>query len=97
MRVSRAPNSYAGSPALRNQWSAETLMSAIKAMDGDAQLEVLQNLAEILPDSPSQLEDMKQAWYHNSANMYLNLNWFSNFFIKTFISIGIGTTGAAAK
>ena len=72
-------------------------MSAIKAMDGDAQLEVLQNLAEILPDSPSQLEDMKQAWYHNYANMYLNLNWFSNFFIKTFISIGIGTTGAAAR
>ena len=71
-RVSRAPNSYAGSPALRNQWSAETLMSAIKAMDGDAQLDVLQNLADILPDSPSQLENMMQAWYHNYANMYLN-------------------------
>ncbi len=25
------------------------------------------------------------------------LNWFSNFFIKTFIMIGIGTTGAAAR
>lgn len=33
-------------------------------MDGDAQLGVLEKLGDLLPDSPSQLQELVQAWYH---------------------------------
>lgn len=68
--ISWVQNSCAGSPALRNQWSAETLLSAVNAMDGDAQLGVLEKLGDLLPDSPSQLQELVQAWYH-----YIKIWW----------------------
>lgn len=46
------------SPLLRNQWSAETLLSAIKCMDADA---ALAHIQADLPDDPDQLAELYQA------------------------------------
>lgn len=48
-------------PTLRNSWSAQTLLSALKAMDNDVDAGVLAALQEQLPDDPNELEQMYQA------------------------------------
>lgn len=45
-------------PMLRNQWSAATLLSAMKAMDADADLEAIAGIEGLLPDDPCELAEM---------------------------------------
>lgn len=52
------PEGMSTSPLLRNQWSAETLLSAIKCMDADA---ALAHIQADLPDDPDQLAELYQA------------------------------------
>ena len=48
-------------PPLLHQSSVATLMSAIKAMDRDAQVHLHQELEGALPDDPEQLAQLCQA------------------------------------
>lgn len=42
-------------PTLRNQWSAATLLSAVNAMDTDADLAAIAGIEGLLPDDPCEL------------------------------------------
>lgn len=48
----------AGSPVLRNGWSAESLLAAVAALDQDAGL--MESLE--LPDDPEELAALVEAW-----------------------------------
>lgn len=50
-----------GSPLLLHQWSAATLLSAVKAMESDAQIDVLGDLDAQLPDDPAELQKLVEA------------------------------------
>ena len=49
------------SPVLQQSWSAATLLLAIKHMDSDAQLPVMQQIEAHLPDDPEELQAFLEA------------------------------------
>ena len=54
-------NMASQSPTMRSSWSAETLLSAIKSMDQDAQTDLIRSIHEQLPEDPAELEQVLQA------------------------------------